>query len=229
MIWPVKRAMIALTFAAVAVLAGCAGGPAPALSAAGSPASPSASPSRPTEAAGTPTPSNDPRTLFLLNVRHSPTFEPQTDEVLLGKADAVCAALDHDGTYEDAVAPLLTDGATADDALVLAASAVFWFCDQHDQIIEVQTGGVANPAPDPTGSSEDAYLAVMRADPFYAEADDDLLIMIGTTYCDGFTRGDSLEVALGYTEPTLRSSAMVMLTAATTYICPQHAAIVAGR
>lgn len=164
---------------------------------------------------------------YLTNIRHSPDWADLADGDLLAKGRAVCDAFDQGATYDAAVSPLLEGGAGETSAMILASTAVFEFCDRHDPVIEVALGGPAEPQPDPTGEAADDYLGAVRSDPNFDGASDDAITMLGTTMCDGFTRGDTLEVTLGYMEAMPRESAMTLLRAATTFICPEHASIVA--
>jgi len=202
------------------MVTGCSTGlePTPSPTASNAPMSPAAGP--------TPTLS-EAEIGYLTNVRHSPDWANLSDEDLLSKGRDVCRAFDGGATYDEAIDPLIATG-SVDSAMVLASTAVFEFCDEHDAIIEVALGGPANPQADPTGAAADGYLSAVRVDPYFDDATDDAITMLGTTMCDGFTRGDTLEVTLGYMEAMPQDSAMTLLRAATTYICPQHASIVAG-
>lgn len=166
---------------------------------------------------------DDGKTSFLLNVRHSPDYAARSDDDLLAAAEHVCSALDEGATYDEAVAPVVSDGATEESALLLAASAVFSFCPEHDPVIEVAMGGPSDPQETPEGDERSAYIERIKSDPYYAGFDDEGLLMLGTTYCDGFTRGDSREQSLDYLSPIPEDSALLLLHAAVDNICPEHA------
>jgi len=160
---------------------------------------------------------------FLTSVRSSSeSLKRRLDSQLLASAAQVCSSFDTGATYEEAVAPLLADGVSDEAAMVLASNAVFEFCGKHDSIIDVALGGVADRQEKPTGEPKDQFLAAARVDPFFAEVTDDALLMLGTTVCDGFTRGDSLEVTLGYFDQLPRETAVKFIRTSVELLCPKH-------
>ena len=211
------------------LLSGCGSQPPaaePELSPSSSAGSPTAEPAPDPDPTEEPAGSDPAVEGFLLNVRHVPALDEMSDADLLAAADDVCATLDGGGGYDEAVAPLLAAGLSADEVLVLASTAVFEFCQEHDLVMEGAVVGVdpGKLATEPEGDNRSRFLAQVRQDPFYSEdVTDDALLMLGTTMCDGFTRGDTLEVTLGYMSGIPDSSARAFLSAATQHICPEHA------
>lgn len=187
---------------------------------------PAASPSASSLGEPAPSPSlNESEVGFLTNIRHAQDLTDRSDGDLLASGRMVCSSLTADATYDAAVAPVLASGVSPESALILAATAVFEFCPEHDAVIEVALGGPESPAPDPEGSGRDQFLAAVRADPFFDKSvSDELAIMLGTTVCDGFTRGDSLDETLEYMASMPEPSAMTLLGAAVAHVCPEHAA-----
>lgn len=227
------RIRTALTNATVGLaLAGCSSDPGPQKEAGAEPSSTDTSraSASPSPGRDTPSPTEEPardrnraETGFLLTVRHSPDFERQTDEELLAAGRRICSDLDNGATYERAVSPVIADGASEESALILAANAVHQFCQKHNSTIEVELGGPASPQPEPKGDERTAFLAQVREDEFYqSDITDEAILVLGTTVCDGFTRGDSLDVTLGYFEAIPRDSAIAFIEASVTHICPEH-------
>lgn len=166
-------------------------------------------------------------TVFLLNISHDPLLALVAPEELLSLGTEVCARLDGGATLAETKSPVLAAVGDPDSTDLLTRSAGTILCERHDAAVEVDFGGVADPQEDPEGMVKDTYLTAVRAIPRFVDdtVTDEMLIVMGTTYCDGFTRGDSLETALGYLEPYSVSAALAFLDAATE-ICPEHRPLV---
>lgn len=214
------------------VLAGCDTEAVDSASSAPVKTAPAPSASSPSPTASSPTTTSSPTEAsytnaeegFLTSVRSSSeSLNQRLDSQLLASAVQVCSSLDTGATYDEAVAPLLDDGVSDEAAMVLASNAVFEFCDKHDSIIDVALGGIADRQEKPTGEPKDQFLAGARADPFFAEVTDDAVLMLGTTVCDGFTRGDSLEATLGYFDLMPKETAVKFIRMSVELLCPKHA------
>jgi hypothetical protein len=173
-------------------------------------------------------PTPDPaETGFLLNISHDPLLAVVDPQDLLTLGLDVCTSLDGGATLAETKPPVLAVVGDPDSTDLLTRSAGTILCDRHDAAVEIDFGGVADPQPDPEGTTKDTYLAAVRSIPGFVDdtVSDEMLLFMGTTYCDGFTRGDSLETSLGYLEPYAVDAALAFLDA-TTEICPEHRAMV---
>lgn len=169
-------------------------------------------------------PSPDPaETEFLLNISHDPLLAVVDPQELLTLGLDVCASLDGGATLAETKPPVLAAVHDPDSTDLLTRSAGTILCERHDAAVEIDFGGLPDPQQDPEGTTRDTYLAAVRAIPGFVDdtVTDEMLIFMGTTYCDGFTRGDSLETSLGYLEPYPVDAALAFLGAATE-ICPEH-------
>ena len=208
----------------VTVTAGCAGSPeasAPTPTMSKAPAATRTATPRPTP---TPAKRTDAELGYLLNVKHDPFLDDLSDKELLQLGHRVCTDLAGGADLGKAKKHIRKTVNDQDSANLLAWTAVEQFCDEHDQLVEVDQGGPEHPQADPTGDAKTQFVAAVRElDGVDDTVTDDMIVMLGTTMCDGFTRGDSLKTSLGYMDLFTHDTAVAFLKATTKYICPEHA------
>lgn len=160
---------------------------------------------------------------YLANISHDPLLQDFQEADLLALGVQVCQLLDDGGDLGDTKRLARRAVGDEDSANLIVRSAVPLLCSRHERLVEVDLGGVPSPKPSPTGSAREQFLAAVRADERTGDATDDQLLELGTTLCDGFTRGDNLDTTLGYLSAFPRDQAMAFLKATTTHLCPEHA------
>jgi hypothetical protein len=180
----------------------------------------------PTRAApATPTATVDAsETSFLENVGHDPLLEDFTDAQLVSVGRQACDVVTSGGDMASAKAVVDELIGDSDSTDLVTRSAIIYFCDSYDHLVDVDLGGVENPEPVPTGDAGSQYIAAVRAMRSVDDTvTDEMIVMLGRTYCDGFTRGDDEATALGYMSMYSEADAKTLLRATVTYLCPEHA------
>lgn len=161
---------------------------------------------------------------YLANLSRDPFLEKYSDDALLLLAEAACNAMPGAEDLQparDAVGSIVTD---PDSVNLVVWTALPMRCPEYEPLVEVDLGGVENPAAAPEGEPRDAYLSSLRTHPWYTpDLTDEMLVMQGQAICDGFTRGDSLDQTMVYFEPYPRDVAELAIESAVEYMCPEHA------
>lgn len=161
---------------------------------------------------------------FLLNISHDPLLEDFTDAQLVSAGRQACEVVTSGGDMAGAKAVVNELVADPDSADLVTRSAIIYFCGDYDHLVDVDLGDVENPQPAPTGDAKSKYIAAVREVPSIDDSiTDDMIIMWGRTFCDGFTRGDDEATALGFMSMYSEDDAKALLRATVTYVCPEHA------
>ena len=182
-------------------------------------------PTKAVEATPTATATVDPaETSFLENISHDPFLEDFTDAQLVSVGRQACDVVTSGGDMAGAKAVVNELIGDPDSTDLVSRSAIIYFCGDYDHLVDVDLGGVENPEPAPTGDAKSQYIAAVREVPSVDDTvTDDMIVMLGRTYCDGFTRGDDEATALGYMSMYREDDAKALLRATVTYLCPEHA------
>lgn len=185
----------------------------------------STAPASTTTIEATPTTTLDAsETSFLDNIGHDPLLEDFTDAQLVAVGRQACEVVTSGGDMESAKAAVGELIGDSDSTDLVTRSAIIYFCDDYDHLVDVDLGGVENPEPAPTGDARSQYIAAVRAMPSVDDTvTDEMISILGRTYCDGFTRGDDEATALGYMSMYSEADAKTLLRATVTYLCPEHA------
>lgn len=162
--------------------------------------------------------------LFLQNISHDAFLDDLDDADLVAVGREACTVVASGGDIAAAKAVVAAVVSDPDSTDLVTRTAITEFCGEFDHLVDVDLGGAESPEPVPTGDARALFISAVRALPSVDETvTDDMIVMLGRTYCDGFARGDDEATALGYMSMFPTEDAKVILRATVTHLCPEHA------